>query len=94
MDENGTIIKSPDMELMREEIYSISVDDQTTRETIKSVYGVRSRYLHHGHTSSELKLISDFMMQVWIFFIQLLANIDRFKSQGEFVNAIDDHKLA
>ncbi len=38
MDENGTIIKSPDMELMREEIYSISVDDQTTRETIKSVY--------------------------------------------------------
>lgn len=63
-------------------------------KTIKSVYGVRSRYLHHGHTSSELKLISDFMMQVWVFFIQLLANIDRFKSQGDFVNAIDDHKLS
>lgn len=62
-------------------------------KTIKSVYGVRSRYLHHGHISSELKLISDFMMQVWVFFIQLLANIDQFKTQEEFVNAIDDHKL-
>jgi len=63
-------------------------------KTIKSAYSVRSRYLHHGHTSLELKLISEFMMQVWIFFIRLLANIDRFKSQTDFVNAIDDHKLA
>lgn len=62
-------------------------------KTIKSVYGVRSKYLHHGHTSLELKLISDFMMQVWVFFIQLLENIERFKNQGAFVNAIDDHKL-
>lgn len=63
-------------------------------KSIKSIYGVRSRYLHHGHTSSELKLISDFMMHVWVFFIQLLANVDRFSSQEAFVNAIDDHKLA
>ncbi len=38
MDENGNIIKSPDMKKMRDEIYSISVDDNTTRSTIKSVY--------------------------------------------------------
>lgn len=63
-------------------------------KTIKSVYGVRSKYLHHGHTSSELELISEFMMHVWVFFIQLLANVDRFATQAEFVNAIDDHKLS
>lgn len=62
-------------------------------KTIKSVYGVRSRYLHHGHTSSELELISDFMKRVWVFFVQLLANVNRFSSQEEFVSAIDDHKL-
>ena len=61
---------------------------------IKSIYGVRSRYLHHGHSSAELKLISDFMMQVWIFYIQLLANVTRFRTQEDFVNAIDDHKLS
>lgn len=61
---------------------------------IKSIYGVRSRYLHHGHTSSELKLISEFMMQVRIFYVQLLANVTRFRTQEEFINAIDDHKLS
>ena len=69
-------------------------DRKSVIKTIKSVYGVRSKYLHHGHTSSELKLISDFMMRVWVFYIQLIANIDRFKTQEEFVNAIDDHKLS
>lgn len=63
-------------------------------KTVKSVYGVRSRYLHHGHTSSELKLVSDFMMHAWLFFIQLLANVDRFHTQQEFVSAIDDLKLS
>ncbi|HBH12611.1 MAG TPA: hypothetical protein DDX29_05820 [Clostridiales bacterium] len=63
-------------------------------KNIKSVYGIRSRYLHHGYTSSELELISDFMMHVRVFFIQLLAHVDRFDTQAEFVNAIDDHKLS
>jgi hypothetical protein len=62
-------------------------------KTIKSVYGLRSGYLHHGHTSSELKLITDFMKQVWVFFLQLLANVERFRTREDFVNAIDDKKL-
>lgn len=61
---------------------------------IKSIYSVRSRYLHHGHTSSELKLISDFLLKIRLFYMQLLNNIDRFSTQEEFVCAIDDHKLA
>ena len=63
-------------------------------KTIKSVYGIRSKYLHHGHISSELKLVSDFMIQVRMFFIKLLANVDLFRTQEQFVNAIDDNKLA
>jgi hypothetical protein len=63
-------------------------------KTIKSVYGVRSRYLHHGHTSSELELVSEFMMCVWVFFVQLIGNAERFSSKEIFIAAIDDHKLA
>ena len=63
-------------------------------KTIKSVYGIRSKYLHHGHISSELELVSEFMIQVRTFFFNLLANVDRFHTQEQFVNAIDDHKLA
>ena len=61
---------------------------------IKSIYGIRSKYLHHGHISSEVELISTFMLRVRVFFFQLLRNVDSFATQEEFVNAIDDDKLA
>ncbi len=38
MNEKGDIIKMPDMDLMRQEIYSESIDDETTRQTIKEAY--------------------------------------------------------
>lgn len=88
----------PIQQNLAERIAVFTAQELTKRKAIikmiKSIYGVRSRYLHHGHTSSELKLISEFMMQVWIFYIQLLANVAKFSTQEEFVNAIDDHKLS
>ena len=88
----------PIQQNLAERIAVFTAQELTKRKAIikmiKSIYGVRSRYLHHGHTSSELKLISEFMMQVWIFYIQLLANVAQFSTQEEFVNAIDDHKLS
>lgn len=62
-------------------------------KTVKSVYGLRSRYLHHGHTHAELELMSEFMLCVWHFFMQMMANIGRFSTKDNFVCAIDDHKL-
>ena len=62
-------------------------------KTIKSVYGIRSRYLHHGSTSSDLALISDFMRYVWIFIIMLLSQVEKFDTKEEFLINIDDHKL-
>jgi threonine synthase len=38
MDEKGTIHQAADMELMRKEIFSVSISDQRTRETIRKVY--------------------------------------------------------
>ncbi len=38
MDENGFIIKEPDIERMRAEMFAVSVDDVETRETIKTAY--------------------------------------------------------
>lgn len=63
-------------------------------KTIREAYGIRSKYLHHGRSSSELRLITDFMRYSWLFFKQLLANTEKFKTKDDFVNAVDDHKLA
>ena len=68
-------------------------DRKSIIKIVKSVYGVRSKYLHHGHSSSELKLITDFMVHVWVFFMHLLKNVDRFKTRLDFVSVIDDLKL-
>ena len=49
MNEKGEISKEPDMDQMREEIYSISVTDQVTKETIKEAYEKHNLLLEpHG----------------------------------------------
>ncbi len=62
-------------------------------KNIKNVYGLRSRYLHHGHSSNEIGELSTFFFNVWMFYVQLVTNVRIFKDKSEFLNAIDDHKL-
>lgn len=38
MNENGEILKQPDINKIKEDLFAISIDDETTRETIKRVY--------------------------------------------------------
>jgi threonine synthase len=38
MDEKGTVLKTPDLKRMQEELFSISIDDKTTKLTMKSFY--------------------------------------------------------
>jgi threonine synthase len=38
MDEKGTIIKQADMDLLRKEIFAVSIGDSVTRETIRRTY--------------------------------------------------------
>ncbi|MCK5538976.1 MAG: hypothetical protein KAI79_19285 [Bacteroidales bacterium] len=61
---------------------------------IKSIYGIRSRYLHHGNSSSELKDITKFMEYVWHFFVALIGNANKFSTKEDFISAIEDRKLS
>lgn len=63
-------------------------------KNVRHVYGLRSRYLHHGHSSSELEDLSTFFIRVWVFYVKLVNNSGRFKTKSEFLDAIDDYKLA
>ncbi len=38
MDENGVVIKEPDIEKMREDMFAVSVNDMETKETIRTAY--------------------------------------------------------
>jgi len=49
MDETGTIHESPDMDRMRGDLYSVSIDDAETRKTIKETYAQHGAMLEpHG----------------------------------------------
>jgi threonine synthase len=49
MDENGTIHKAPDMERMREDIFSVSISEEGTRKAIRDVYEEHKKILEpHG----------------------------------------------
>jgi len=49
MDEKGFISKSPEMELMRKEIFSTSINDDTTKQTIKEAFDKHNVVLEpHG----------------------------------------------
>lgn len=61
---------------------------------IKTVYGLRSNYLHHGHSISEIKEIKEFLYTIWLFFVKLLQHADAFQSKDEFLEWLDDHKLS
>ena len=61
---------------------------------IKSTYGVRSRYLHHGHLRSEIETVREFLMNAWVFYRHLLEYADKFSTRLDFVSAIDDAKLS
>lgn len=87
----------PIQQNLAERLAVFTVQELTERKAIikliKTVYGLRSKYLHHGHLSSELEIVSEFMACVWGFFMQLVNNVERFKSKEEFLIAVDDHKL-
>lgn len=88
----------PIQQSLAERMAIFTSQELTERKTIiknvKAVYRLRSRYLHHGHSSSELEELSDFFIRVWIFYVQLLAKSRAFTSKSEFLDAIDDRKLS
>ncbi len=96
----STLLKSENEQIQQnlaERMAIFTSQELTERKAIirnvKAAYGLRSRYLHHGHSSSELEELSDFFVRVWVFYVQLLVNSHTFASKSEFLDAIDDQKL-
>lgn len=61
---------------------------------IKTIYGIRSKFLHHGLGSKETEEMSEFLMCAWEFFHQLLENINVFKTKDEFIQKLEDYRLS
>lgn len=62
MNEHGQILKEPDLQQMKNDMFAISVDDETTRETIKRVYD-RHKVLLEPHGSVGWEGLRQYLQQ-------------------------------
>lgn len=60
---------------------------------LKSIYGLRSSFLHHAHSIENNKEFAEFMFNAYRAITNTIGNQDRFSTKQEFVSAIDDKKL-
>lgn len=59
MNEKGEIIEKPDLELLKKDMFAISIDDETTRETMKMVWD-RHKVLLEPHGAVGWKGLQEF----------------------------------
>jgi hypothetical protein len=67
-------------------------DRKEVIRNLRAVYTLRSRYLHHGQSGTELKELDTFYMNTWVFFVSLLSSASRFRTKEEFLVFVDDLK--
>ncbi|MBA4371522.1 MAG: hypothetical protein C0402_01530 [Thermodesulfovibrio sp.] len=61
---------------------------------VKSLYGLRSAFLHHGHSIRDLEVLRHFMHSSCLFFQNLVLHVNSFSSKQDFINKIEDVKLS
>ena len=67
------------------------------REVIKDVkngYSFRSSFLHHGASIEDYEALEKFMWQAWRAVTAIISATNNFKTKEEFLNYLDDKKLA
>ena len=65
-------------------------------EVVKEIYGLRSRFLHHGkHISSEkIELMKEFMVYLWEYHHYLIVNSNNFNTKTEMIQSIEAIKYS
>lgn len=88
----------PIQQNLAERVAFISTNDLSERKVliknIRDIYGLRSKYLHHGISQSESSIMTEFLHIVWVFFSLLLTSTERFDNKDQFLLHIDDLKYS
>ncbi|MDD2542285.1 MAG: HEPN domain-containing protein [Desulfuromonadaceae bacterium] len=71
-----------------------SVERKRIVERTKTIYSLRSRFIHHGQSIDDIQKLQDFMSDAWRFFQTLMLNINRFKTKEEFLTKIEEVKFS
>jgi hypothetical protein len=71
-----------------------NVDERiSVRNTVTSVYGVRSAFLHHGRALDKMDALELFMKYVWTGFFWLIMNRGKFQTKQELIDTLERRKM-
>lgn len=61
---------------------------------VRGVYSLRSRYLHHGRSMSDVETVGRFLEFVLRFWLMLPSRVAQFSTKEQFAMMIDDKKMS
>jgi len=63
------------------------------RNNVTQVYAVRSAFLHHGRPLAEMEALEVFMQHVWRGFVALIYDMNKFRTKGDLIEALERRKM-
>jgi hypothetical protein len=63
-------------------------------KNLKTVYGLRSRFVHHGTSISDYQSLGNFMFNTWVAITQIIGQTISKQTKQEFIEYLDDQKLS
>jgi len=63
--------------------------------TLRDIYAMRSKFVHHGKVIEENKeLLRMFMNNAWIFFMMMIGNLEKYNTKDDFLLELDLKKFS
>jgi hypothetical protein len=62
--------------------------------TVRKTYGMRSGFIHHGHSLDDIEVFERFLGYAWSCLLELLRLRDKFTTRFELLGKLDDMKLS
>jgi hypothetical protein len=63
-------------------------------ETTRTVYRLRSNFVHHGKAVEEVEALERFLDYAWKALATVLTEVDKFVSRDDLISYLNDRRLA
>lgn len=61
---------------------------------VKDIYGLRSRFIHHGRSIKDIETLDQFMFKSFIFFCSMIHSINSYPTKEAFIEKLEELKFS
>ena len=97
----GVLLKNSDEPIQQnlgERLAMLTKEDPQERMktigTVRKVYGLRSRFLHHTERPGDTNLVQEFMLVAWVGLLCVVEESAKYATVEEFATGLDIRKMS